>query len=93
MLVGLGVEGMVQLSSVLGGGEAAGELQEDVAYEEAGGARDEAGAADKVECASELDICFPSEAIAQPANAPAAPVAESTSPDWPFAAVVVVVGR
>jgi hypothetical protein len=55
--------------------------------------KEEAGAAESVECVSEDDICLPIEAIAQPARAPAAPVAELTSPAWlPLAAEVVVAG-
>ena len=54
---------------------------------------EDAGAAESVECVSVDDICLPMEAIAQPARAPAAPVAELTRPAWlPLAADVVVAG-
>jgi hypothetical protein len=91
------MEGFVEVEpkaneSGLTRGEAAGEVTVEVALGvKDGGARVEA--ADMVECTSVVDICFPIEAIAHPASAPAAPVAELTRAAWdPLAVDAVVTG-
>ena len=83
------------LESVLGRGDVAGVLTGERPFDAmGGGARDDADVADKLEWTSVEASCLPREDMAQPARAPAAPVAELTKPAGPapFAAAVVVIG-